>query len=251
MWAFGKPRKEYKEGELPLSARLPFSTGETACAFEDKSGIAHIFLEKNGRTLLDFTKLLQRDFKFVSPKYLLRIGQRDRAGGWYSDPARKLVYAGDTQYKTWIFSLLHEIGHSYDYSNEREMAETFGLEAVADMHKKLKEEAVEKQSVHERNAWARAIRIARGIKKQFGTNLFEVFKDLDQFEKFVHGCLLSHAIGKEEELLKMRSWQERIWDELRLKLFGDSTKSRERKFVEELFDKGYINRKSTRNLGRQ
>lgn len=65
-----KGRKEYIEGEIPLDFKNELSDGSMLRAKQDESGIANIFIEKNGEIVFNFKELLPKEYEYVTPKYI-------------------------------------------------------------------------------------------------------------------------------------------------------------------------------------
>jgi hypothetical protein len=86
-----------------------------------------------------------------------------------------------------IFSIFHEMGHITDAAKQyKKDPENIRLALVAADAKKKEGRAYTADELNrllpfERNAWAEAIRIARGINEEHGVDLFKLFRDKEDF----------------------------------------------------------------------
>lgn len=234
-----KPRKEYIKGEIKLKFKQELPSGETLEAEENEWGVASIVIKHGNDATIDFAEFLPPDFKFVTPTYFnshptisMMVGE-EAPGKWGVLPKSQLVSIGEIRRLSDVFILLHEIGHTqqtpeWDKQKEDEMPDS------DNPHQK----AVRSLSIDERNAWARAIQIARQIKEQKGINLFEVFKNKEEFQLFMHSALLSHKLSARKFL--MSQGLDHGWEYLMSILFGKHSKDGE--FVDKLFDKARLSR---------
>jgi hypothetical protein len=128
-----------------------------------------------------------------------------------------------------IFSVLHEIGHAEDDSyktadqlkrSERDR-KIFMFQDPDDLGARSKENILNE----ERNAWAHAITAARKIKKEHGIDLFQMFKNADEFM----GWLRVKGLRNYEEQLEEPTTKNRA-----VKMFKKSEKRRNfRKTIEQ------------------
>jgi|GEM_PF-5105037 len=128
-----------------------------------------------------------------------------------------------------IFSVLHEIGHaeddSYKIADQLERSERdrkiFMFQDPDDLGARSKENILNE----ERNAWAHAITAARKIKKEHGVDLFQMFKNADEFM----GWLRVKGLRNYEEQLEEPTTKNRA-----VKMFKKSEKRRNfRKTIEQ------------------
>ena len=249
-------RKEYIDGKLKLNFEHVFSTGEVLEAQEDENGIARIVLKKSNETILDFSQTLSQEYKFVTPSYFKKnksLGYRP--GEWMAQQTEKWISIGDMKDARSLFVLLHEVGHTHKPLSQNQVRATEIYESARSSGGpvKFKKQFIKKItqdiSSDERDAWAGAVRIAREIRKRYGVNIFEVFKDSAEFQQFIYGALIDHRFGKESALvLSDKSKLQYVWESLKKNLFGVERDSKERKFMEGLFDKSRLRRKSIGDL---
>lgn len=208
-----EPRKEYVEGVLKLDYSYRFPTGEVLEATES-NGEAKIVIKRKGEIIVDFNKLMPLGGRLLTPSYWsseTRAADKEGNIGNWGGGGRSLptILVGDMRDPRSIFALLHEMGHTW----------RSGVPRVP-----YTQTAIETESGEERKAWAKAISLARQIKKDSGLNLFNVFEDSVQFQKFVQLCLFNHRLKTREYLgLDWREWLSVPW-------------------LKKLFDKGKLGR---------
>ena len=102
------------------------------------------------------------------------------AGGeWFANKSAKVVSIGDMRDAKSVFSLLHEIGHT----QETEELPSLNM---------FRQDSLENLSKSERNAWAKGIRMARQLRQKEDVDLFTLFKDGEDFKKYVYGRLATY-----------------------------------------------------------
>lgn len=232
-------RKEWTEGKKKLDFSCKLPGGEILVVREDKDGVAEIIINKDGKKLVDFSEFMPKGYKMITPTFYLKVDYLKnplktarQLGGWAVIRWSDMITIGDMKSPKSLFPLLHEIGHSWQ------------PEVGAP---NIKAEMVSRSS-DERNAWARAINIARDIKRKYGINLFDVFENFDEFKKLMYGCLISHRFGAEKELIGSRDNANRLkieLDELMHFLFGAGLSAEEKELIRPLFDKGKFSKKSS------
>jgi len=205
------PRPEYVEGKIKLNFEHQFSTGEVFKAHEDSEGNVAIILERDGKIIFNFKDLFIGSF--LTPTLIQRqvasgaIDNYDAqimTGQWAADALKDIVNIGDMDDPKDIFILLHEIGHSFQKreKQKRKIMEKkqYGLFLSRGRKKEFVTGLIKNSSDMERGAWAWALNTARRIQKQHQVNIFEVFKDSDEFEKFIYGALITYRQGNAKEL---------------------------------------------------
>jgi len=207
------PRKEYIEGSIKLNYRHEFKNGYVFIATENEVGGVTILIERDGKPLVDLRTFLPNGYVFVSPTFLAALEgvPEEFKGNYFVNYDLRLVGIGDMRDPTAIFSVLHEIGHTASPQEETEEARTPAA----------RKDKIARLSRRERAAWARAIKIARGMRHDYGIDLFENFDDFEEFKKVIYGTLLGH----------------RFTEEIFAKEAHGLTKE-DLKFFEDLFDKG-------------
>ncbi len=233
-----QPRKEYVSGSIKLDFKGVLPTGEFMEAVEDDAGIASIVLKKEGETILDFAKFLPYGVKFVTPTYIERyFGSKAKyLGQWTYYPDHHLLSIGDIRNVYEIFALLHEIGHTHQ--TRKWQTDILKKLPLSENDEKIK---VRFLSSEERDAWSRAIRIARQIKESAGVNLFETFNTKEEFQEFLYSTLLSHKLGGNDTLSS--GVVKSLWEKILYMIGLESKREKQNNiFLSGLFDKGRLSR---------
>ncbi|MFA6301329.1 MAG: hypothetical protein WC609_03190 [Candidatus Paceibacterota bacterium] len=254
-----KSRPDYKLGILKLDFKYEFSSGEVLKASEDEKGIAHIFIKNRDETVVNFSKLLPPGYKFVTPSYLIRRPELLSSisgnmlgdavlNGWLTYPPDKIIIIGDMQAPSSVFALLHEMGHTYQEINspeslpQEEEKKNNGKKDTSEISQKISN-----YSEKERNAWFRAIQIARQIKREKNINLFEIFKEKKEFIEFMYGTLLTHKVQGRLRLAYHAGEEEAVKHILLTMFDKYDTEDTENKFLEGFFDKGRLRPKKEKD----
>lgn len=186
-----------------------------------------ITIEKEGKDILSFNKIIPSDYNivFISKKaeeYEKRIWGNVQ-NIWGHDSVEKLIVIP----RKWkekgkdILALLHEIAHSLDTSNKSKEAiqlseEIKSLKDIEDEKGFLKPEDKKRKqllmkkyfridSQIERWTWAKALKIAREIKRKKNIDLLKPFRGKTpaetrkNFEDYIHGL---EGLGEMELILK-------------------------------------------------
>jgi hypothetical protein len=210
-----EPRREYREGILPLKFEYKFDDGKKLIA-EEKKGIAKIVLKKDNKVIFNLSDLLPKDYKFVTPAFARNtkdeyLKQQCEEGSiWATDADKKSVLIGDWRDPRDIITLLHEIGHA-NQKTERikvlekmlEMPANTGL-GIEDYfvnatkaRMKTIRKAVSENSKLEREAWAYALNKFREIQKEKDIDLKSLFPNLVSLKTFIYPCLKSYRVHYE------------------------------------------------------
>lgn len=80
-----------------------------------------------------------------------------------------------------IFFILHELGHVKDFENKPKKSESYKEKLARSGAKEPTVDEAKSILQEERDAWAKAIRLARQIKKEYSLDFFKLFKDIDDF----------------------------------------------------------------------
>lgn len=190
-------RPEYIAGEKPFEYQHVFSSGESLKAFQDEEGAGHVVIQRDGKTIFDFSSLLPPDFIMAAPKYFQTFPEKeefdDPIGRWSAslDLNRKLILLGEFISPKNILSLLHEIGHiNADSPKEKKERQGLLLDVSADFIdlSKLSSEKklIRLKSKMERRAWAWAISAMRKVQKETGIPLSEIFPAFSDLKKFIN-----------------------------------------------------------------
>ncbi len=202
------PRPEYSCGRVGLYFEQPLFGGVALKAIENTDSSASIILKRGKEKIFDFKDLLPGDFRFVTPSYIIRkhdIRNQEfmiasRLGEWRTYFDKHLISVGDFRNPKEIFALLHEIGHthqlkdvvSFKKEKEKELMRNATRRTTAEEQKTAKLKELAQSSFLERDAWARALRLVRQIKKETGVDLLEIFPDFDSLKQVIYGALISH-----------------------------------------------------------
>jgi hypothetical protein len=148
---------------------------------------------KSGRSA---SFVLGKEFTARSPLRLVEISERE-----LSDPKE-------------IFALLHELGHitADDERDEDQRGEISRLHSAQDPSNQELQMLIQ----DERDAWARAITLARLIKREHGVDLFKLFQSPDEFMGWYRDTglrtyekeLEERGIGSYTKEDKVRAWQQ-------------------------------------------
>ncbi len=217
--AMGIPRREYKEGKLKLDFEYKFKNEDVLRATEDEVGIATVVIERDGQMIVDFKDLLPEGYTFATPSYAVANSIKRKLGQNWVSRENRLVFLGDIRTPQDIFILLHEIGHTKQESWEG-LAEKINEINKVDRVRAEKEVAV-RLSALERDAWARAIKLAREIKREKGIDFFGSYKNFEELKEVIYSGLISH-----------RYWREDVAKS------GYGFSKEDMKIFEDLFDKG-------------
>jgi len=203
---------EYKEGKIKLNFEHKFSTGEIFKAREDDEGNVTIFLERNSEVIFNFQDLFKGYFFTPTSAKNKKIrGVEDKKtmdllkeGDWGCIPELGIVRVGAMNEPKDILTLLHEIGHTFQVWEARKSQ---NLEnslrnflPISFLQKEIELKLIKNLSKMERNAWAYAIKQARKIHKDYGVNIFEIFKNRNDFEDMIYGCLISYRVSNYHDL---------------------------------------------------
>lgn len=209
-----RSRPEYIEGELKLDFEHQFSDGAAFKASEDEQGTAHFELVRDGKQVFDFASLLPERYRFLTPTGLkTRYPEESEAlegflGEWARIESDKLISIGDFKDTYDIFGLLHEIGHSYQESLRGAVESVIKPEPGMMLEETAWKQYIEENSKSERDAWAWALRAARKIRKETGTDLFEVIQTPDDLKRMIYLPLLSHRFEDENSLAEALEGEE-------------------------------------------
>lgn len=119
-----------------------------------------------------------------------------------------------------IFGILHELGHISRDDNRDDNFSYLLLMARIKMKERKKPTVEEIQLVlrEERDAWAETIRLARRLKKEYGVDLFKLFKSTDEFMGWLRATGLRSYETQLESLgikaytkdAKVKAWEEAV-----------------------------------------
>ena len=141
-----------------------------------------------------------------------------------------------------VFAILHEIGHLIDF-DEKE-ADQKGIEEydrvsyiLANLEKMNKNGSISIEDANlilksERIAWAKAIRLARGIRREYSVDLFSLFGGADEFMGWLRSRGLRSYEGVLEKLgqkaftksEQVDAWMKRAawdWEKMEGKIRGE------------------------------
>ncbi len=193
-------RPEYIDGKVPFEYKHTFSSGEVLEAFQDEEGIGHVIIQRDGKTIFDFSKFLPPDFLLVTPKYFQKFPKKkqlfDSIGEWEANFNRRLIFLGDFKSLKDILSLLHEIGHMENNTPEDTEDRRRLLVGSPDDDFSVLPRAVSSEkklaklhSKIEREAWAWAIFAIRKAERDTGIKLSEIFPKFSDLKKYINDCL--------------------------------------------------------------
>ncbi len=188
------PQKLYERGKEPLDVKFGFSTGDQLVAKQQEDGVAEVVIIKDGEKVLDFKDWLGKDFKFVTPTFLLNPGNKVNyfIPGWFADPAAKVISVGYWENPKILVGLLHEIGHSNQ--NFENLYRLRDHEKREPKNKEIKLALMREVSFLERNAWAFALQKIRELKRERGIDVVgNLFEDLAELKQFIVRCLHTYT----------------------------------------------------------
>ncbi len=228
--AMVEPRPDYKIGNLKLHFESILKGGDEIRATENENGMAKIVIERNGQTILDFKDFLAAGYKMVTPSYLVSHPEEEipeqLIGTFAVSPQYHLVLIGDIRDEKDLLPLLHEIGHigqgARSLLKPRAERGEGGVQQAKDYAMKL--------SWRERDAWTKAIVLARRVKKENGVDLLEPFDNFDELKRYMYAALLSHRYSNEYFAKE-----------------GEGFSEEDMKVFEELYDKGKFGKDKPKN----
>lgn len=237
-----EPRDEYVEGKLKLDVEYVLPAGELLRATENEEGIASVVIQKKDNSIIDLGELLEPGYKLVTPTYIHKIVEDDDrskdflealTGRWTHVAIREkssnkilhqFISVGDMRDPSLVFTLLHEMGHT----NQG----TLGRHTTPHSLRTRESLGAEK-SVRERDAWARAIRMARELRREHDIDLFKLFEDWDHFKKFIYGSLITHRYVHQYKTEKSIASNKNVWQ----RIFGAKLDKKDLDYLKKLFDK--------------
>lgn len=205
----------YKSGEIPLEYNHTFQSGENLRAFQDEKGIAHVVLERNGKTIFNADDLVPRDYVLAAPLYVEQELEKQGkevplfgTGEWITDHTHKLINVGEFHQPQDIISLLHEIGHAR-IDDPKLLSKMREIQALwegrprndKDYEVLLYEEEAQLMSVLERNAWAYALNVLRNLRNK-GFDFHVIFPNFEDIKQEISQSLKSYREGYSGYILK-------------------------------------------------
>lgn len=246
-----EPRDEYKEGKLKLDVEYVLPTGELLKATENEEGIASITIRKKDGSVFDFREFVKSEEQFVTPTYLNKIIKNDarlkkmgaerilgRWGHFTAIGAKtktavyRLISVGDMKKPSSLFPLLHEMGHAC------QEIPNYKTENPLPLHTRKSFDT--EKSIQERDAWVRAIKMARKLRREHGIDLFKLVEDWDHFKRLIYGSLIHYRYVHQHGAQKDSSLAQRTWQ----KIFGSKAGKKNLEHLKELFDKEKFTDKS-------
>ncbi len=181
-----------------------------------------IILEQKGKNILDFKEFLPKNYKIVLVDKGTEKQEKKSTGNtqnvWEHDPVAKFIVVPrewDEKSKD-ILGLLHEIGHSLDkdiFAKNYHASYWFNIASKIEesktkennqneLLKKAKKQYLKLRSGMERYAWAKALVLARRLKKETEIDLLKPFQGKtaaetrENLEKYIHGI---YSLGASEK----------------------------------------------------
>ena len=248
-------RREYVEGLQKLNYQYIFSNGDILNASEDENGIASVVIKRDDKVIVNFQDIVP-NYKFITPTYLIKQDAPKRfqeivGGNWNSFTSKFMINVGDMRDPRSIMLLMHEIGHCIDYSNgkhnpnqtEDARARYNGL--FKTKYQAQRQKIAKEISNMERDAWVNALKIARDLKTEKNVNLFEGFANLNELQKLLYAGFMSYRMEVGEEMIASdEGLVGQIWEKIKQKFVSKNSHEEQWKYMEELFDKGKLRRKT-------
>lgn len=169
----------------------------------------------NGKTVVDLNRLLMENSKSGRGVSFV-LGSE-----WSSSHLFRSVEISQDELSNprEIFGVLHELGHRIvgDEYTEEYMEEFRQMRARIRESKHPTPQDLQRVLQNERDSWARAIRLARTIKSDYGVDLFKAFKNADEFMGWLRQTgLRTYEEALEEIGIKAYTKDEkvRVWQHL-------------------------------------